>query len=285
MAGKKTSVPVFENYMNPILKALFKMGGSGTNSEIYETVSDLMDLSETVLAVPHGKTGRNEVQYRIAWALTYLKKSGYINNSGRGVWSLINPKSLSVVDEQLIKKTVKQKDQKKKESSEKTRSTEKETDLFESENWKIEALSVLQSMPPQAFERLCQRLLREAGFTEVTVTGKSGDGGIDGHGILRLAGLVSFRVLFQSKRYQGTVSVGQLREFQAAVMGRADRGLFITTGSFTKDAKQEARRDGAPMIDLVDGDQLVDKLKEYSLGINTQMVEQIDIDKLWFDNI
>ncbi|MEZ4866368.1 MAG: restriction endonuclease [Caldilineaceae bacterium] len=139
-------------------------------------------------------------------------------------------------------------------------------------------------MPPDAFERLVQRLLRESGFIQVEVTGKSGDGGIDGKGIMRLGGLLSFHVIFQCKRYQGAVGAGQVRDFRGAMVGRADKGLLITTGNFTKDAVREATRDGAPAIDLIDGDLLVDKLKELSLGIKTTLVqvEQVEVDRDWF---
>jgi restriction system protein len=139
-------------------------------------------------------------------------------------------------------------------------------------------------MEPSAFERLVQRLLRESGFTQVEVTGKSGDGGIDGKGIMRLGGLLSFHVIFQCKRYKGSVTVSQVRDFRGAMVGRADKGLLITTGNFTRDAEREATRDGAPAIDLIDGELLVDKLKELGLGVETKVitVEQMEIDHDWF---
>ena len=127
-----------------------------------------------------------------------------------------------------------------------------------------------------------QRLLREAGFIQVDVTGRAGDGGIDGRGIMRLSGLLSFHVIFQCKRYQGAVPVGHVRDFRGAMVGRADKGLLITTGTFTRDAVTEATRDGAPAIDLIDGDMLIDKLKELGLGIDTEMAEHVSIDRDWF---
>ena len=143
------------------------------------------------------------------------------------------------------------------------------------------------NMDPAAFERLVQRLLRESGFIQVEVTGQSGDGGIDGKGIMRLGGLLSFHVIFQCKRYRGSVAVNQVRDFRGAMVGRADKGLLITTGNFTKDAMREATRDGAPAIDLIDGDLLLDKLKELSLGVKTKVVEteQVTIDRDWFAGV
>jgi len=148
-------------------------------------------------------------------------------------------------------------------------------------------LDTLLKMDPSAFERLIKLLLRESNFTQVEVTGQSGDGGIDGKGILRLGGLISFQVIFQCKRYRGSVATSQVRDFRGAMVGRADKGLLITTGNFTKDAMREAVRDGAPAIDLVDGDQLIDKLKELGLGVKTEKVEkeQITVDSDWFLNI
>ena len=141
-------------------------------------------------------------------------------------------------------------------------------------------------MPPDGFERLAQRLLREAGFVNVTVTGKSGDGGIDGVGVYRLS-LVSFQTFFQCKRYQGKVAPHAVRDFRGAMAGRGDRGLLITTGSFTKEAQSEATRDGAPPIELIDGDQLCDLLKSYELGVRTvtRVEEDVVVSPEFFDDI
>lgn len=152
------------------------------------------------------------------------------------------------------------------------------------EDWKDQLLSVLLQLEPSAFERLCQRLLRESGFTRVEVTGKTGDGGIDGTGVLRM-NLLSFQVIFQCKRWQGSVGASTVRDFRGAMVGRADKGLIITTGTFTSEARREATRDGAPAIDLVDGDTLCDLLKERSLGVSVRMVEEVTVDSSAFSAI
>ena len=156
-----------------------------------------------------------------------------------------------------------------------------------SSDWRDELLDTLLKMPAPGFERLVQRTLRESGFTQVEVTGRSGDGGIDGKGIMRLSGLLSFHVIFQCKKWQGAVGAAHVRDFRGAMVGRADKGLLITTGTFTKDAVREATRDGAPAIDLIDGEQLLDKLKELGLGLRTRKVEveQISVDQEWFASI
>ena len=156
----------------------------------------------------------------------------------------------------------------------------------ETDAWRRTLHQVLTTkIDPSAFERLVQRLLRESGFIHVEVTGRSGDGGIDGKGIVRINGMLSFHVHFQCKRYQGSVSASHIRDFRGAMVGRADKGLFITTGTFTRDAIRESTRDGAPPLDLIDGDQLADKLKELNLGLETQLVEQVLVDEDWFRSI
>jgi restriction system protein len=150
--------------------------------------------------------------------------------------------------------------------------------------WRDQVLATMRAMEPAAFERLSQRLLREAGFVKVEVTGRSGDGGIDGVGVLRLK-LLSFITLFQCKRYQGTVGAGAVRDFRGAMVGRSDKGLIITTGTFSADANREATRDGAPAIDLIDGDQLCTLLKELKLGVHTEIVERVVVDRSWFEQL
>ncbi len=154
----------------------------------------------------------------------------------------------------------------------------------ELQSWKDVLLAALRRMDPSAFERLAQRLLREAGFVKVEVTGRSGDGGIDGIGVLRL-NLLSFQVLFQCKRYTGSVGAPEIRNFRGAMIGRSDKGLVLTTGTFTADAKREATRDGAPTIDLIDGDQLCNLLKQLKLGVKTEFVERALVDEEWLSKV
>jgi restriction system protein len=272
--------------MNPVIQTLKKLGGSGTVDEITQGVIELLGLSDEQLEVLHdpAKGTQSEVEYRLAWARTYLRKYGVLENSSRGVWAL-TPKGaqLDTVNPMLVKRAVKAQQQMAKVSSGQVGLDEPPVEL----TWRDEVAQAISSMSPSAFERLVQRLLRESGFIQVEVIGRSGDGGIDGKGIMRLAGLLSFHVIFQCKRYRGSVGANQIRDFRGAMVGRADKGLMITTGTFTKDAVREATRDGAPAIDLVDGDQLVDKLKELALGVNTRRVEveQITVDKQWFADI
>lgn len=197
---------------------------------------------------------------------------------------------ISTLDSFEIVKYVREQDKNNKQNKKMSKSSEEliqetKNEVDYSEEWKEKLLNILYSISPAAFERLAQRILRESGFSQVEVTGKVGDGGIDGKGIVRVSGLLSFHVIFQCKRYKGSVSPSQIRDFRGAMQGRADKGLFITTGNFTRDALKEATRDGAPPIDLIDGELLCEKLKELKLGITTQFIEQVEIKTEWFDKL
>ena len=239
---------------------------------------------------PHKDSTMTELEYRLTWSRTYLKQYEVIENS-RGVWSLTDKGRAikAVVPGEVVNSYSRNKKKSAPKAEEiKNANTVPIEDIDdESIDWKSELYGVLTKMEPDGFERLCQRLLRESGFIEVEVTGKSGDGGIDGHGLIRLAGLISFPVMFQCKRYQGNVSNGVVRDFRGAMYGRAEKGLILTTGSFTPSARAEATRDGPPPIDLIDGDTLVDLLKDFSLGVTVteRTVEEIKIVPQFFDSI
>lgn len=287
-----SKMPQYNELMNPLLKALHELGGSGSIEEIAKKVAELSGLPEDVLNIPHNpeKSSQSEIEYRLAWARTYLKKYGILENSERGVWLIVPEKrDVKSIDPQVVVKAVRDEHKRQREIIEKEKTPEEDGDIEipdEAESWRSILHHVLvYDISPDAFERLAKRILRESGFVQVEVTGRSGDGGIDGKGILRLSGLLSFHVLFQCKKYKGNVTASEIRDFRGAMIGRADKGLFITTGTFTRDAIREATRDGAPPIDLVDGDQLADKLKELGLGIKKEMVEKISIDTEWFKAI
>jgi restriction system protein len=279
--------------MNPLLDALFALGGSGSIDEIYKKVIEQENIDEEISSVLHNseKSNQTEIAYRLAWARTYLKKYGFLENSSRGIWALTRlAKEQKSVDSQTVVKEVQEANQAvSKQKNNKGRNEQIEltdSDTPEAQGWKEELYHLLtKEISPDAFERLTQRLLRESGFVQVEVTGRTGDGGIDGKGIAKIHGFMSFHVIFQCKKYQGSVSAGAIRDFRGAMVGRADKGLFITTGTFTSAAVKEATRDGAPPIDLVDGEELAEKLKELQLGLHTEMIEKVTINKDWFANI
>lgn len=278
----------YDQLMQPLMTALVNLGGSGSIDEIYEAVLELEKLDEETLGILHNpeKSSQTEIGYRLAWARTYLKKAGYLENSSRGVWALTDKaKQAPKIDSRKIVNYVRSLD--KKISQDTADASDPAASVDESPEethaWREKLHHILiEEMSPEAFERLTQRMLRESGFVHVEVTGRTGDGGIDGKGIARINGLMSFHIAFQCKKYKGSVGAPEIRNFRGAIVGRADRGMFITTGNFTKAAIEEANRDGAAPIDLVDGDQLADKLKELALGIKTELVEKVTVEPGWF---
>ena len=282
---KYKNVPTVDELYEYVLKALKALDGSANIEELNQKVYEIMNLPESVLSVPHGDDGRSKIEYRLAWTRTRLKLAGYLENSARAVWSLVNPKlHVELITNQQILKELKQ----KSSSNNDNYKIEFKVDLPSTEDyldWKARLLMTLYEISPSAFERLTQRILRESGFIQVDVLGKTGDGGIDGKGIVRLSGFLSFHVIFQCKRYKGVVSSSQVRDFRGAMQGRADKALFITTGTFSRDAIKEATRDGAPPIDLIDGELLCEKLKELRLGVNGDLIEEISIEEEWYKKI
>jgi restriction system protein len=285
----KHDLPAWEMYFPPLVLSLKARGGSATIEELEEDVSEALKLSDEILAVPHGDGPRSQFQYELAWVRTYLKKVGALENSERGVWRL-TPIGAAMSERELrdVPRRVRA-DTRKARLAYKAEDTaeadiESDSESAREIDWKEQLLDALLAMKPEGIERHCQRLLRESGFTKVEVTGRSGDGGIDGIGVLRVR-LVSFHVLFQSKRWKGSVGAGVIRDFRGAMVGRADKGLIITTGTFTADARREATRDGAPAIDLVDGEALADLLKQLSLGVRVNMVEDVQVIPDFFNSI
>ena len=272
----KVALPRVDQLIDPVLRAVADLGGSGSVGEILDMVVKRDGLTEEQQAVMHREGPETELAYRLGWARTALKREGLLTNSTRGVWSLTESGVVAATSSGQGDLAA-------------AASVTDRADVgpgFSAEpndvTWKEQLLAHLMSMQPDAFERLASRLLREAGVDNVTVLGKSNDGGIDGRGVLHV-GLVSFPVFFQCKRYQGSVGSSIVRDFRGALAGRSDKGFLITTGTFTAEAKKEANRDGVPPVDLIDGDRLCDLLKEYGLGVRT--VEVATVDPTFFNDI
>lgn len=262
----------FARYLNPLLSVLGDLGGSARPAEARSGVAEHLKLPDEVLAdlLP---SGSSRFENQVNWARYYLAKSGHIDSSRRGVWALTEKgRSVSSLsDDQinaLIQGVVSQWGSREGKGANEVDPDSDDVSPDEvNRDHRVRLVKLLQDLPAEGFERLCQRLLREAGFEQVTVTGRSGDGGIDGIGVLELNTFVSFKVLFQCKRYKGSVGPSTVRDFRGAMMGRADKGLILTTGTFTPDSKREAVRDGVPPIELVDGDGLVDLFERLELGL------------------
>lgn len=279
----------FTRYFNPTLEALRALGGSARPREVFDWIAEKLNLSEEERAIEN-QNGELRYENDIAWARFYLARVGYLDASKRGVWSLtergLNSPPLN--DEQIsnILRNVAQAERPQKPTDEQLdvaikKEEESVAPTDRPSGYREQVLATMQSLPSQGFERLCQRLLRESGFQQVSVTGRSRDGGIDGIGILQVNAFVSFKVLFQCKRYQGAVGSGEVRDLRGAMVGRADKALLLTTGTFTTEAQKEAIRDGAPPIELVDGQALVSLLETLELGLIPRTT--FELDQKFFD--
>ncbi len=279
-----SGAPKFVRYFSPVVEALQQLGGSGRPEEVRARIVQALRLSEKEQTDPL-PSGASRFENQVHFARFYLSKAGYIDSSRRGVWSLTD-KSRSIPSltpdqaRDIFRSVSSQFGKERREKTDPAAAADEGTTPEQAEaaglDYAQELAAKLLALPAAGFERFCQRLLRESGFQQVTVTGRSGDGGIDGIGILQVNALVSFKVLFQCKRYRGAVGPGQVRDFRGAMMGRADKGIILTTGSFTADARKEAVRDGVPPIELVDGDKLVEMLEQLELGLKPRRTFEVD---------
>lgn len=290
MKKKETAlVPNYVTLIEATYTALKQLGGSGRNDEINKAVYAILSVPDEVLEILHtGRTSFSEIDYRLAWARTLLKNYGAITNSARRVWTIVSAFSnVSAVDGTVVEKYRNISGQ---TPVEKTESAAVEPENIsvenvpqEAKNWRQRVFDILINMNPYAFERLTQRVLRECGFTDVVITKSSGDGGIDGFGKLKINGIISFNIAFQCKRYQGVVGSPVVRDFRGSLTKNIEKGVLITTGTFSKAAQEEAENLGKQQIDLIDGEDFIDMLVDYSIGLKE--VKDYEIDEDFFQRI
>ncbi len=291
---RKYTVPRYPNLMNPVLRALKENGGSCTIGEIHDKVLEQLKLPKKTVEELHNNSNQSELDYQLAWARTYLRKYGAIDSSSRGVWSIVQGYAETAeVDPREVVRTVRGNNVDNTASATDNSSSDDsagegasaidgDDNVF---NWKERLSEILKNMDAFAFERLSQRLLRECGFTDVKVTKRSGDGGIDGTGKLLINGIFSFSVAFQCKRYTGTVGAPQIRDFRGSLDSNIEKGVLITTGVFSQEAKREACAPGKKQIDLMDGDTFMNKLAEYQIGLRERIIKDYDINLKFFEEI
>lgn len=270
--------PEFLKYINPVLTTLQSNGGAGESSDVIEQVIDKLGITEAELDETTSN-GQSRIRNQIQWARFYLFKAGIIDNAQRGIWRLTNDgldRKLNDEGVYNLFKGVQNSVKKTPTSKPKKAEPVFENIATEDEEHSICLINFIQSLTPSGFEKLCKRLLTEIGINEIVITGGSGDQGIDGKGIVKLNDVVSLNIVFQCKRYKETVSPHHVRDFRGAMQGRGEKGLIITTGRFTKEAKNEANRDGVTPIELIDGDRLVELFEKYRLGLKPMTVFEID---------
>lgn len=275
------SGPKFIKFFIPLIEVLKDNGGIGKTSDIIDLVVERQGITEKELEdlIP---SGESRIRNQIHWARFYLVKAGLMDSPKEGTWRLTQNGFDSKLNENeaytLYRKISKKyssignsKEQKKSEN-------EFDEKVVDDEKQNSELLNILKTLSPNGFERLCKRLLTEIGINDITITGSSGDHGIDGIGIINLNDIVNFNIVFQCKRYKETVGPHFVRDFRGAMQGRAEKGLIISTGRFTLEAKKEANRDGVPPIELIDGERLVGLFEKYELGLKPKIIYEIEHD-------
>jgi restriction system protein len=288
--SRKTSGPQFVRFFGPLIQALQEMGGSASSNDATDKTAEIVGITDAERAAL-SPGGVPLIYNQIAWARLYLIKAGFMESPRRGIWALTK-RGMSLGRLSYEEATAICRDVQRMHRNERSDTKSGETiddnspaspnDVLSGEptNYRLHVLKIMQQLPSAGFERLCQRILVESGLDKVNVTGRSGDGGIDGEGVLQVDkfSLVSFKILFQCKRYQGSVGPDKVRDFRGAMAGRTEKGIFITTGSFTAEARKEAVRDGASQIELVDGEKLVDLLESIPLGLIPVATFEVDAD-------
>lgn len=286
----------FIQWIPLLLDALRALGGSAESREAADWIANAANVPPEERE-KRNKNGILRFENQVHWARQYLVWEGLIDSSRRGIWTLTPVGAKSHLTEEqsrdLVKRIAKLRSKKTSSHAKPTDGVEQviepesqitgevaeiESPELAEEN---ELLLVLQSLAPDGFERLCKRLLHEYGLERVVVTQQTRDGGLDGAGLLRLNPFVTMKVLFQCKRIRSSVSRAQVGDFRNAVMGRADKGIFITTGWFSPDAVKEANRDGVIPIELVDGERLVELFEAKQIGLRCK--EVFEVDHAFFD--
>ena len=289
MLQVRRTVPSYHDLIWPVVMAYRALGGASDKEQLLDKVAELMMLNDEVMLEPHGQGPKTELGYRVAWVQTWLRHGGMLENPRRGVWALtslgraVNQEEAETVGPKRTRTIVMNRATAIAEEAEPPEPDH--AGAIAEMVWQAELLETIKAMDPSAFERLAKRLLLELGFSKVTVTGRSGDGGIDAVGTVTVNSVLTFKVVVQCKRYRDTVGANDLRNFRGAMQGRTDKALFITTGTFTRGALEEATRDGVPEIDLINGEDLTAILKELKLGIKTEMVERVSVVKEFFAEI
>ena len=288
-------LPLYPELRWVTLEAMRRLPLPATNDEIDEAVGTNLKLTPVQRAARAANGAKSELAFRVSFCRSHLKIVGALKSERRGYWRLTS-EGVDMDEETVERRLAEYLRDRRQEKLGRVTNRQARTaaatgaggspddDEAGEAAWNDELLSRLLEMSPGAFERLAQELLRSSGFEAVKVIGGSGDGGIDGTALYRFS-LISVPVYFQCKRHKGTIGAPVVRDFRGAMAGRSDRGLIITTGSFTPDAKREATRDGATPLDLIDGDNLCELLKERELGVvvRKRTVEDVTIDSEYFN--
>jgi restriction system protein len=292
MMSVMASGPKFIRFFWPILTGLRELGGSAAPREVIDLVVERLGIGDDERA-ERTKSGTLRVDNQVHWARNYLVWAGLLDGSQRGRWSLSQAGWELPLDEQspesaheLFKGVRAERGPEWGKAEADIHDADDDSDepaapVDESESSDLALVNELRAtilaISPAGFEGLCKRLLTELGLKQLRAVGQAGDRGIDVEGHLRVNSVVSFRVGVQCKLYAdgNKVSPRQIREFQGA-LGPFDRGIFMTTSVFTQQAEEQASSPGYKPIDLIDGERLIELLRDYWLGI--QQITVVDKD-------
>jgi len=289
MSKRKSNKVEFVKWFGPVLDALRALGGSAKPREITKWIGEKHNISEDILNERYAKSGVLKFQNQVAWARQYLIWEELLESSKHGVWTITTKGLQTKLNEQqahdIFLKWVKVfqdlRDKKNIDSVEKeietVIQTQQELEPDSVEN-KIKLIEILQTLSPVGFEHLCGRLLREYDFENIEITKKSHDGGIDGFATLKLNPFVNLSAFFQCKRYKGTVPIDQVQAFIGVMETNkrsVEKGLLITTGSFSKNAYEIEKAN--IKLELIDGDKLVEMFEKVELGVKPKTIYEPDL--------
>ncbi len=250
------------------------------NAEIDAAVADAFGLSKEQRSLLHGDGPQSELAYRVAWARTSLRQAGALENAGKALWNLTSAgRKMSCAEVERAYNEYLRSRRTSDKGGRSARSTSSKDDYSPVEDWRQSVCAALQAMPLHAFARLVDKLLESAGFDELHVTGNSADGEIGAVGVYRPFGLIAIRTNIQCQRWRGAVGRERIEAFQQASRHKSDRGIIMTTGAFSAEARAQAQV--VFPVDLIDGMQLAELLKERELGVRVTLrtVEDVTIDE------
>lgn len=258
----------------PLLQTLSRLpNGQARPADVYPLLEKRFsaltkeDLQEELAS------GGNKWTNRVQWVRQALVAAGDMTNAQRGIWAITDkgrarlaastspagsadrgPTNLVALHEEYVAQ------------------------------FKDNMLERLMALTPEQFEHFAKKLLTAYGFVNVAVTAKSHDGGIDGHGALKV-GLARMNVAFQCKRWQNSVQRPEVDKFRGAIQGEFEQGIFFTTSEFTEGAKGASLKRGAVPIVLLDGESIVDLMIEKQFGVQRQPLElyENELDRLFID--
>ena len=289
------AIPDYQSIMLPLLQLVadkqeYKM------RDVTATLADQFDLSdeERKVLIP---SGTQALFYnRVGWARTYLVKAGLLETPRRG-YIAITESGLKLLAEKpteinnkLLKRyqgfrdfqSIGSEEKLPKEPAQQT-PEELIEDGYQSirDNLALELLKEIKASSPQFFERLVVELLVNMGYggsrkDAGEAIGKSGDEGIDG--IIKEDRLGLDVIYLQAKRWENNVAPAEIQKFVGALHGKkANKGVFITTSSFSKNALEYALNVGTKVI-LIDGNQLAQLMIDYNVGVSS--VSSYEIKKI-----